>query len=92
MSTPIKSGLGLLAYHSGACILPVCIKTKDVKYKFLRRIDFIIGKPLTYRELGFENGGYQEFKNATDKAFSAACALGGYYALPEGNENVEDKA
>ena len=90
--TPVKSGLGFLAYHSKAPVLPVCIKTKDVKFKFLRRIDLIIGKPLSYSDLGFENGGYDEYKNATEKAFAKTCSLGGYYALPSGGENAEEKA
>ena len=83
--TPIKSGLGLLAYHSKACVLPVCIKTKDVKYRFLRRIDMIIGKPISYADFGFESGRYDEYKRATEIAFAKTCELGGYApsALPE---------
>lgn len=87
--TPIKNGLGLIAYHSGACVLPVCIKTKDVKYRFLRRIDLIIGKPIKYSEFGFTGGKYEEYKAATALAFSKTCELGGYYptALHEGAES-----
>ena len=87
--TPIKSGAGLIAYHSHADVVPVCLKTKDQKYRFLRRIDVIIGKPIKYSELGFERGGYGEYKDATERMFSAVCSLGGFeptHALPENTE------
>ena len=76
--TSVKSGLGLIAYHTKAPVLPMCIKTEKVRYRFRKRTDIIIGKPLTYAELGFEHGGFQEYKTATEKAFDAVCELGGY--------------
>lgn len=76
--TSVKSGAALIAYHSHADILPVCIKTKDVKYKFMRKIEVIYGKPIKYSELGFERGSIGEFKDATAKIFSEVCKLGGY--------------
>jgi cytidylate kinase len=78
-STPIKSGISLIAYHSGAPIIPVCLKTKDCKYKFLRKIEIIYGRPLSNQELGLVNGGYDEYRRAADIAFSSCCELGGYY-------------
>lgn len=86
-NTPIKNGVGLIAYHSHGDVIPVCIKTKDVKYKFLRKIEIIFGKPIKFSELGFENGGYGEYKNATEIMFRKVCELGGYSkdeSLPEG--------
>ena len=76
--TPIKSGIGLIACHSHCDVIPVCLKTKDVKYKFLRKIEIIFGKPIKYSELGFDKGGFGEYKDATDKMFSEVCLLGGY--------------
>lgn len=89
--TPIKSGAGLIAYHTHADVLPVCLKTKDQKYRFLRRIEVIIGKPIKYSELGFDKGGYGEFKDATDETFRRICELGGFYptAVTDGNEGEE---
>ena len=84
--TPIKSGAGLIAYHSHADVIPVCLKTEGQKYRFLRRIDVIIGKPIKYSELGFEKGGYGEYKDATDKMFAAVCALGGYEPTAQTDE------
>jgi len=89
--TPVKSGAALIAYHSHADVLPVCIKTKDVKYKFMRKIEVIYGKPIKYSELGFEKGSIGEFKDATNKIFAEVCKLGGYTseekAKDGGNEN-----
>lgn len=81
--TPYKNGIGLIAYHSHADIIPVCLKTKGQKYGFLRKIEVIYGKPIKYSELAFNKGGYSEYKNATDKAFLKSCELGGF--LPSAN-------
>ena len=84
--TPIKSGAALIAYHAHADVLPVCIKTKDVKYKFMRKIEVIYGKPIKYSELGFEKGGIGEFRAVTEKIFNEVCKLGGYLPLAEGTD------
>lgn len=86
--TPVKSGAALIAYHAHADVLPVCIKTKDVKYKFMRKIEVIYGKPIKYSELGFEKGSIGEFKDATAKIFDEVCKLGGYVdTKTEGQES-----
>ena len=77
-TTPIKSGAGIIAYRSGAKVLPVCIKTKGIKYRIFRRIDLIIGKPIENSELGFKDGGTAEYRGASEHAFDQICALGGY--------------
>ena len=89
-NTPIKSGLGLIAYHSHADIIPVCLKTKNSKYKFLRKIEVIYGKPIKYSELGFEKGNSAEYKYVTSKAYLKSCSLGGYLPSPK-NEKIENK-
>ncbi len=88
--TPVKNGVSLIAYRAHADVIPVCIKTEGVKYKFLRRIDVVIGKPIKYSELGFTSGGSEEYKQATARIFSEICALGGYTAaLPEAKGDTE---
>ena len=76
--TPIKSGVGLIAYHAHCNVIPVCLKTKDVKYKFLRKIEIIFGKPLKYSDLKFKDGGFGEYEDATKIMFREVCRLGGY--------------
>lgn len=87
-ATPTKNGAALIAYKSESDILPVFIKTKNNKYRFLRKIEIVFGKPIKYSELGFVNGGSEEYRAATDKIFAEILKLGGYDKLPE-PENKE---
>ena len=80
--SPTKNGAALLAYRSGSNIVPVCIKVKGFKYHFLGKVEIIFGKPIKNSELGFVNGGSEEYKAATDKIFAEIINLGGYAALP----------
>ncbi len=77
-NTPVKSGAGLIAYKSKVPIIPVCIVTKNMKNRLFRRKDVYIGKPLTYDELGFENGGKEEYARAVETVFGKVCELGGF--------------
>ena len=81
-TTETKNGAALIAYRSGADIVPVCIKLSGFKYRFLRRKTIIFGKPIRNSELMFKNGGSEEYKNATDIIFTRILQLGGYNFLP----------
>ena len=85
--TETKNGAALIAYKSGADVLPVCIKTKNFKYNFLGKKEIIFGKPIKNSEFGFQNGGNDEYKAATEKIFSEILKLGGYDELPPEKEN-----
>lgn len=74
-TTKIKSGVGMAAYHAKAPVLPVYIKLKKYKYALFRRVDVIIGKPISYEELGFKDGGSAEYSAASGKVFDEICAL-----------------
>ena len=76
--TPIKNGAAMIAYRAKVPMVPVCIVTKKMRYKFLRRKDIYIGKPFMYDELGFENGGSDEYRRVTENVFAEACRLGGF--------------
>ena len=91
ITTPTKNGAGLIAYHSGADILPVCIKTKNNKYRFLQKIEIVFGDPIPNKELGFKEGGSEEYRAATAKIFNEIIKLGNFEALlpPPENENKE---
>lgn len=77
-TTTPKSGAGMIAYRSGCDVIPVCIKVKNNKYAFLRKIEIIFGRPIKNSELGFENGGTDEYRQASERIFSEILALGGY--------------
>ncbi len=84
--TAIKSGAGMIAMRAGVPLLPVCIKTKRMKYRFLRRIDIIIGTPVDPVALGLTNGGSAEYATATRAVFDKLCDLGGFEAKDEPKE------
>ncbi len=76
--TPTKNGAALIAYHTGCDILPVCIKTKNNKYKFFRKVEIIFGRPIKNCELNFDKGGSTEYKKATEIIFNNILSLGGF--------------
>lgn len=90
--TPVKSGAGLIAYRSGADVIPVAIRTKNLKYRFMQKIYVTIGEPIKNSELGFKNGGSAEYNEATDLIFKRICDLGDFSsALPSKNDSRVDK-
>lgn len=83
--TPIKNGIGLIAYRAQASIIPVCIKLKKQKYCLFRRTQILIGKPISVGALGLHESGNEAYARAAEIAFGEVCALGGFSAsrLPE---------
>ena len=77
-STEIRNGAGLISYRSGAPLVPVCIKTKGIKYRIFRKVEIIFGEPIPYEDLGFSVGGNDEYTSATKMVFDKVIALGGY--------------
>lgn len=75
--TPIKPGGAMIATRAGVPILPVCLHIKKQRYALFRRVDVIVGKPLSLEELGLITD-EPNFREATAAAFSAVCELGGY--------------
>ena len=59
------------------------INIKKGKYAFLRRVNVIFGKPIKYSELGFVNGGRDEYEAATKMIFDEIIQLGDFSALPD---------
>ena len=78
VETPIKNGAGMIAYRAGCDVIPVFIKTKGNKYGIFKRVDIYYGKPIKNSELGFKNGGSDEYKAATELIFARLLELGGY--------------
>ena len=80
--TPVKSGVGMIAYHARATVVPAYIRTKGNRVMPFQKTELVIGDPIPYEELGFEKGGTKEYKAATEKIFTEICALGGYTRTP----------
>ena len=87
--TPIRNGAGMIAYRSGAPLIPVCIKTEGIKYSLFKKVTVIFGKPIYNNELEFTDGGNDEYKAATEKVFDEVIKLGGYDI--ETDKQSEDK-
>lgn len=85
-TTPIKNGAGMVAYRSGCDVIPVFIKTKGNKYGIFKRVEIYYGKPIKHSELGFVNGGSDEYKAATELIYSRMLELGGYTYTSEPKE------
>ena len=76
----------MVAYRSGCDVIPVFIKTKGNKYGIFKRVEIFYGKPIKNSELGFKNGGSDEYKYATEIIFAKLLQLGGYSYKTESKE------
>ncbi|MBE6703018.1 MAG: 1-acyl-sn-glycerol-3-phosphate acyltransferase [Ruminococcaceae bacterium] len=72
----IKFGAGLIASRAGAQVLPVHIKMKNNKWKFLRRVTVIIGQPIPFADLGYEEGVAGEYARVSEQIYDVICRLG----------------
>lgn len=71
-----KSGAAMLAYASGAPVVPACISCKGGKKpKIFRRVTVSFGEPLSVRDLGLVEGTGAEFRNASRKIMECIQAL-----------------
>ena len=75
-STPVRHGAGLISYRAACGVLPMYIKTKSGKVKAFCRNEIVIGEFIPHGELGFENGGSDEYRRATEKVFDRICDIG----------------
>ncbi len=82
-STKIKGGAGMIAFRSGATVLPVCIKTKQNRYRFFEKKEVVIGKPIPNEDFHFENGGSEVYTKASKRIMEEICRLGGFPILSE---------
>ncbi len=73
--TEIKNGAALIAYRSGADVLPVFINVKKHKYGFFRRVDVYFGDIIKNPDLGFKEGGSNEYREAGARIFGEIVKL-----------------
>ncbi len=73
--TEIKAGVGFLAYHTKAQILPVFLENNRMKTGIFRKNTVTFGTPITFEELGFTKGGREEYMNASKTIFRHICAI-----------------
>ncbi len=82
--TEIKNGAALIAYRSGKDVIPAFINVKKHKYGFFRRVDIYFGEAIKNSELGFSEGGNEEYRYAARKIFD------GILQLNTQNNTLED--
>ena len=82
-TTPIKSGAGMVAYRSGCDVIPVFIKTKGNKYGIFKKTEIFYGAPIKNSDLGFKDGGRDEYDVATNVIYNEILKLGGYTRAEE---------
>lgn len=70
-----RSGVGMIAFRSKAPVLPVLIQTKGWKVSPFKRVNVVIGKPITYDELGFTTGNKSEYERASEIIFDRISAM-----------------
>ena len=73
--TEIRSGVGMVAWHTKAPVVPVLLCNNRMKTGILRKNRVIFGKPLSIEELGFEKGGRTEYMNAARIIFDRICDM-----------------
>ncbi len=75
-TTPVKTGAAMIALKAGVPVLPVFIKVKGNRLRFLCRKEVIIGRPITPAEMQYDPERPGEYQRVADLLFEAVCALG----------------
>ncbi len=74
--TPIKTGAAMIALKADVPVLPVYIKVKNNRHRFLCKKEIIIGKPITPAEMNYDSEAPGEYQRIADLLFERVCALG----------------
>ncbi|MBR6676829.1 MAG: 1-acyl-sn-glycerol-3-phosphate acyltransferase [Clostridia bacterium] len=73
--TEVQHGVGLIAYRAKCDIVPVYIQTKNNHVRPFKKTKIYYGEPIPYESLGFENGGKEEYKSASELVFDRICSI-----------------
>jgi len=73
--TEIRSGVGMIAWHTRAPVVPVFLSNGRMKTGILRKNRVTFGKPLDFGELGFDRGGREEYMTASRIIFDRICRM-----------------
>lgn len=74
--TKVKTGAAMIAQKAGVQILPVFIKVKNNRQRFLCRKEVIVGKPISMAELSYDPEAAGEYQRIADLLFERVCELG----------------
>ncbi len=71
----IKAGMGMIAYHSKAKILPVLIDNDRMKTGLFRKNRVTFGRCVSFDELGMSGGGREQYMKASRLVFDKICEM-----------------
>lgn len=71
----VKAGAGMIAARAGVQVLPVYLKMKDRKWRFFRRVDVIVGKPIPFESFGYDPEASGEYARITGEIYEQICLL-----------------
>ena len=72
----VKLGAGMIAAKAGVTVLPVHIKMKNYKWRFLRRVRVVIGDPIPFERFEYKEGESGEYARITEMIYDEICRLG----------------
>lgn len=82
--TEVRHGIGMIASRTHATILPCYLCMPDYKFRFFRRVDIVVGKPMPYEEYAAGLSGKAEYTAITEKVFDRICTLGEEFMREKG--------
>lgn len=74
--TKLKNGAAMIASKTGVNILPVYIHCKGNKSRLFKRTTVIIGKPISFDSLAYNNEDSGEYGRISNIVFDEICKLG----------------
>ncbi len=74
--TTIKTGAAMIALKADVPVLPVFIKVKNNRHRFLCKKEIIIGKPIYPSELNYDPEATGEYQRVAEYLFEKVCELG----------------
>jgi 1-acyl-sn-glycerol-3-phosphate acyltransferase len=77
--TSVRSGAGMIAFHSKCDVIPAYLYTKNRKNTLFHKTVLIIGKPILFSEFQFTKGGMSEYQRASQMIFERICDIGDAY-------------
>ena len=72
----IKYGAGMIAAHAKVQVLPMHIKMKHYKWRFLRPVRVVVGKPISFESFGYQEGVPGEYARISNMIYEEICRLG----------------
>lgn len=77
-TTPVRGGVGMIAWHAKATVVPAYIRTAKNRVRFFHRTELIVGDPIPFEQLGITGSGSAQYNAAAERIFGTICSLGGY--------------